>query len=164
VDVDSFIAKYREDWSRLEAACALGSRGLTSRSGPEIQEVVRLYLRTSTHLAEVRSSLVDPALEDYLNHLVTRAHTAIYSTRPRTFRGFARLLTLRYAEAMRRTAPFVLVAAAILVGIAVASLLWVATSPTAQAGLLPPEARDAIARSGGGRADLGPPAGVSSYS
>ncbi len=163
VDVDSFIAKYRGEWGRLDAACASGSRGLSSRSGPEIQEIVRLYLRASAHLAEARSSLSDPGLEGYLNQLVARASAAIYSARPRTSRGFARLLTVRYRDAMRRTAPYVLVAAGILVAIAVASWIWVATSSTAQAGLLPPGARDAIHRAGGRRSDLGPPPGVSTY-
>lgn len=163
MDVDSFIAKYRGEWGRLEAACVSGTRGLSRLSGPEIHEVVRLYLRASTHLAEARSSFTDPGLEEYLNQLVARAHAAIYAARPGTARGFVRLFAVRYPEAMRRTAPYVLVAAVILVLVTTASWAWVATSREARAGLLPPAAREAIQRAGGGRADLEAPPGLSLY-
>lgn len=163
MDVDSFIAQYRGEWERLEKACSQGGRGLSSLSGPDIREVVRLYLRASTHLAEARARFHDPSLEAYLNALVTRAHAAVYSGRPRTARGFVRLLAVRYPDAMRRTAPYVLTAAAILAAVVLASWAWVATSREAQAGLLPPGADEAIRRAGGRAGDLGPPPGLSAY-
>jgi uncharacterized membrane protein SpoIIM required for sporulation len=73
------------------------------------------------------------------------------------------LFAVRYPDAMRRTAPYVLAAAAILVAVVLASWAWVATSREAQAGLLPPAAREAIRQAGGARADLGPPTGLSAY-
>ena len=161
MDVDSFIAKYRPEWDRLEAASAGGGRALSSMSGPQIQEVVRLYLRASAHLTEARARFHDPGLEAYLNSLVSRAHAAVYSARPRTVRGFARLFAVRYPEALRGTAPYVLVAAAILVAVVITSWAWVASSREVQAGILPPGAREAIERSGGRASDLGPPPGLS---
>jgi len=161
VDVDSFIAKYRPEWDRLESAAAGGGRALSSMSGPQIEELVRLYLRASAHLTEARARFHDPGLEVYLNSLVSRAHAAVYSARPRTLRGFTRLFAVRYPEALRRTAPYVLVATAILVAVVLATWMWVATSREAQAGILPPGAREAIQRSGGRADDLGPPAGLS---
>jgi uncharacterized membrane protein SpoIIM required for sporulation len=160
VDVDSYIAKYRPEWERLEAASARGGRAMESMSGAEIQEIVRLYLRASAQLTEVRSRFQDPSLQAYLNSLVSRAHGAVYSAKPRTVRGFARLFAVRYPEALRRTLPYILVAAAILVVVVVTSWAWVASSPTAQAGILPPGAREAIRRSGGRAATLGPPPGL----
>jgi uncharacterized membrane protein SpoIIM required for sporulation len=63
---------------------------------------------------------------------------------------------------VRRTAPYILVVAAILVAVWVPTELWVASSPRAQAVLLPPDVRDAIREAGPGRADLGiNPAAVS---
>lgn len=163
MDVDSFIATYRDEWSRLEAACAGGGRGLSSSSGPEIGETVRLYLRASAHLAEAQGRFHDPGLEGYLNELVARAHAAIYSVRPRTIRGFVRLFVVRYPDAMRRTAPYVLVAAVILTAVVLVSWAWVLNSREAQAGLLPPAAREAIQQSGGRSNDLGPPQGLSAF-
>src|SRR5438132_1650239 len=63
MDIDSFIQHYRPEWDRLEQACARGSRGLAKRTGPEIDDLVRLYLRASAHLAEVRTRYKDPRLE-----------------------------------------------------------------------------------------------------
>lgn len=163
MDVDSFIAKYRSEWDRLEATCRVGNRGLMSLSGAEIDEAIRLYLRASAHLAEARSRFHDPGLEAYLNHLVSSAQAAIYSARPASSRGFVRLLTVRYRDAMRRTTPYALIAAAILVVVLVASWAWVASSREAQAGLIPATARDAISRSGGRASDLGAPPGLSAY-
>ncbi len=70
MDIDSFIEHYRPEWDRLEQACARGGRGLAKRTGPEIDELVRLYLRASAHLAEVRTRYRDPRLEAYLNRVV----------------------------------------------------------------------------------------------
>lgn len=163
MDIDSFIATYRSEWTRLEAACAQGGRGLSSLSGAQIGEVVRLYLRASMHLAQARTQFHDPRLDGYLNGLVTQAHAAIYSAQPRSTRGFVRLFVVRYPEALRRTSPFIFVAAGILAVVVLASWAWVATSPEAQIGLLPPAARDAIREVGGRSRDLGPAPSLSAY-
>ncbi len=162
MDIDSFIAKYGPEWKRLDEACARGGPGLAKLSGQEISEILRLYLRVTGHLAEARSRYIDPSLQSYLNSLVTRAHSAIYSGRARTLRGALRFFGVRYREAIRRTVPFILAMAALLVIVAAATTIWVATSREAQAGLLPAFAREAIRRAGGHRADLGvAPAGLS---
>ena len=160
VDVDSYIDKYGPEWKRLELACGGGSRGLARLPGREIDEVVRLYLRASSHLATVRTTYYDVRLEAYLNGVVASAHAAIYGSRPRSFRQLLRLFGPRYRGAIRRTAPFILFAALLLILLVVLTDVWVATSRQAQAGLIPSEARDAIRRAGEHRPDLGiaPPA------
>src|SRR2546425_2473441 len=162
MDIDSFIAKYGPEWKRLDEACARGGPGLAKLSGPQISEVLRLYLRTAGHLAEAQSRYGDPSLRSYLNSVVTRAYSAIYAGRPRTVKGALKFFGARYREAIRRTVPFILAMAALLVVVAGVTSIWVANSREAQAGLLPPFAREAIRRAGGHRADLGvPPAGLS---
>lgn len=155
MDVDSFIARHTPEWKRLDAACAGGARGLARLAGPEIDAVVRLYLQASAHLSEVRARYRDPRLEAYLNSLVARAHAAIYSARSRTLAGLVRLFGSRYREAMGRTAPFVLVAAAVLLGVTALMLVWVAGSREAEAGLLPAFVRERIRDVGGRRPDIG---------
>jgi uncharacterized membrane protein SpoIIM required for sporulation len=157
LDVDSFIRTYEGDWQRLDAACRRGGEGLAHMDGREIADVVRLYLRASTNLTEVRSRYHDPALERHLNELVGRARQAVYSGRPRTSRGFVAVFGARYRHAIRETAPFILVAAALMVVVILATWLWVAWSPAARAGVIPPQAQDAIRRFSGGRdPSLGP--------
>jgi uncharacterized membrane protein SpoIIM required for sporulation len=163
MDLDSYLSQYRPDWQRLEAACAHGGAGLAKLSGEEIEEVVRLYQRASAQLAEVQTRFRDPRLRAYLNGVVVRAHGAIYSSRPRTVAGGVRLFGTRYRESIRRTAPFILIAAALMVVVTVACLLWVNGSREARAGLLPPFAQDAI-RHATGRVDTGaPPASLSTF-
>jgi uncharacterized membrane protein SpoIIM required for sporulation len=160
LDVDTFIDRYRDEWSRLERAVS-GDRSLTRSAGPEIREVVRLYLRATNHLAEARARYVAPDLEAYLNRLVIGAQAAIYSARPRSLRAFARLFAIRYPQALRRTLPYILVAGGILLVVVVGSWWWLATDPRAQAGLIPDAARAALRRAGAVRTDLPPPPALS---
>jgi len=164
VDLDSYIAKYGPEWRRLDQSTARGATGLAKLNGSQIREVLRLYLRASGHLAEVRTRYGDPRVTAYLNAVVTRAHGALYSSAPRSLRGGLRLFGARYREAIRRTAPFILVMVVVFVVVALAAAMWVATSKEAQAGILPPAARQAIRRASGQRADLGlDPAAVSTF-
>jgi uncharacterized membrane protein SpoIIM required for sporulation len=157
MDVDSFIRAHRDEWRRLETACAHGAEGLARRPGPEISEIVRLYQRVSTHLTEARSRYADPSLERYLNDLVGRARQAVYAASPRTASGAASFFGDRYRREIRRTAPFILVAAALLAIVTLASWAWIAGSAEARLGLIPQAAQDAIRGSGAGRRpDLGP--------
>jgi uncharacterized membrane protein SpoIIM required for sporulation len=148
VDIDAFITKYRPEWARLETASARGSRGLAGLPGPEIAEIVRLYLRASTHLAEIRTTYADPRLESYLNAVVGRAHAALYGSRSRSIRNVGRFFGERYRAAARRTLPFILVSAGLMAAVTLAMALWVTASPEAQAGVLPGFARDAIRQAG----------------
>jgi uncharacterized membrane protein SpoIIM required for sporulation len=153
MDLDSYIAKHRAEWLELDSAVARSYRG--SRAGADVSELVRLYLRASSHLAEVQSRYHDPALVDYLNGLVARAHGAIYGTEARSLRGAIGLFGVRYRQALRRTVPHVLVVAALLFGIMLGTDAWIATSPEARAGVLPPAARDAVERAEGSTTGVG---------
>ena len=148
MDLDSYIGRHRDEWRSLEEAARRAYDGRLA--GSDVAEVIRLYLRASSHLAEVQSRYHDPALEDYLNGLVARAGAAIYGTEARSFRGFVASFGSRYRAAVRRTLPSILVVAALMASVTFATDIWVATSPEAQAGAVPPVARDAIERIGGG--------------
>jgi uncharacterized membrane protein SpoIIM required for sporulation len=162
MDLDSFIGKYRPEWQRLETACAQGPRGLAKSGGEGIAEARRLYLRASAHLAEARTTYGDPQLDAYLNLVVSRAHAALYGAEPKSLRNLAATMGVRFRSSVRRSAPFIFIAAAFLVTISLAMTLWVASSRDAQAGLLPSFAREAIRRAGGHRADIGvPPSALS---
>lgn len=161
MDVDSYIAKYGPEWRTLDQACAKGAAGLARMSGSQISEVVRLYRRASAHLAEVQGTYHDQRLLTYLNGVVARAHAALYGGKPRSLQAGLRLFGARYREAIHRTAPFIAAMAAIMVLVTIAMTIWVATSRQAQAGILPPFARDTISHAGGHRPDLGiAPAGL----
>lgn len=155
MDIDAFIAKYRPDWERLEQATKAGSRGIVKLRGSEIQEVIRLYLRTSGHLGEVRTRYHDRPVEDYLTGVIARAHAAIYSTKSRSVGGFFRLMGRRYRESVRETAPFIAISAVVLGITIILTLFWVSNSPDARVGLIPPSAQEAIKKAGGNPVDFG---------
>lgn len=152
VDLDSYIASHRGEWQALDSAVTRSYR--VAPAGDDVTEMIRLYLRASSHLAEVRSRYHDPALIDHLNGLIVRAHAAIYGTEARSPRAALALFGSRYREAIRRTARQILVVAALLFGSALVTGLWVATSAEARVGLLPPAARDAVARADGSPASI----------
>lgn len=156
MDLDSYIASHRAEWNALDGAVSRSYQG--AHAGTDISEMIRLYLRVSSHLAEVQSRYHDPDLVDYLNGLVARAHAAIYGTEARSLRGALGFFGARYREALRRTVPHILVVATLLFGIGLAVGVWVATSQEARVGLLPPAAREALERADGSVAiDIGSP-------
>lgn len=151
MDEDSFIKRYSSEWSWLQSTCREGGTGLSRRSGAEIDDVVRSYLRVSGQLAEARGRYRDAGLEDYLNGVVRSAQVAVYSGAPRTSPGMFRLFGRRYRDAARSTGRFILVAAALLIVTTLGSWVWVSTSADARAGLFPAEVMEAIEESEEGR-------------
>jgi uncharacterized membrane protein SpoIIM required for sporulation len=157
MDVDSFITARTPDWQRLDDATRGGTNALVSRPGAEISDTIRLYLQVSTDLTYVRTRYADRRLERYLNDLVNRARQAIYAARPGTARGFASFFGARYRNEIRRTAPFIIIAAALTIVVVLITWFWIAHSPDARLGVIPPQAQEAIQRFNGNRnADLGP--------
>lgn len=66
MDIDVFAATHAREWQRLDDLV----RWRRSLTGGEIDELVDLYQRVSTHLSLVRSSGQDPALVGRLSALV----------------------------------------------------------------------------------------------
>jgi uncharacterized membrane protein SpoIIM required for sporulation len=164
MDIDTFIEKYRPEWEWLEEKTRRGSRGLSSLSGGEISEVISRYLRVSSHLAEAQTRFGDQRLETYLSGIVARAHASIYGAKVTSWRAFLRLFGTRYRTAIAATRPYILIMAALMVAVWLATMLWVAGSREARAGILPPFAREAIERATGERRDFGVSAGTVSTS
>jgi uncharacterized membrane protein SpoIIM required for sporulation len=154
VDIDSFIETRRPVWLHLEQACKDGRKGLTELTGHQIQEVITAYLMTSADLSEVQTRYRDRELSTYLSGLLAKASSALYSARPRTIRGLLQVFGARYRRAVNQTRPFIIVAAATLVFVILATYLWVISSPAAQSGILPPQARAALRQAGGRDPDL----------
>jgi len=56
MELDSFVARHRPEWDRLEVLATRRRR----LSGAEADELVDLYQRTATHLSIVQSSAAAP--------------------------------------------------------------------------------------------------------
>lgn len=92
MDLDAFVLAHRPTWDRLEALIKR-RRHLT---GAEVDELVELYQRVSTHLSMVRSASADSVLVGRLSTLVARARSAVTGTHAPLWSEFARFWTVSF--------------------------------------------------------------------
>ena len=143
VDVDAYAAAHQAEWRRLDALVKR-RRWL---SGGEIDELVDLYQRTTTHLSVVRSGGQDPILVAALSSSVARARAAVTGAAAPGWNAVGRFAVISFPAMAYRARWWWLytalasLAAAILIG------WWVARSPQVQAALLPgAQVRDLVNR------------------
>lgn len=144
MDVDRFVASNRAAWDRLAALADRGARGPGRLSPAELDELVTLYQRVSTHLSLARSAYREPALTASLTTLVARAGAVVYGTRPRTLRAVRRFFAETFPAAVWHARWFVVAATALTVVPALLLALWLPGSPRALDAALPPELREAF--------------------
>lgn len=99
-----FLESRLEKWKRLEELTARASRyRLKNLSGEEVREFGRLYRRTAADLAIAREEVRDKRLVNYLNHLVARAHGAIYRSESSGFGVFLEFFRYELPAVFRKT-------------------------------------------------------------
>jgi uncharacterized membrane protein SpoIIM required for sporulation len=92
VDVDAFVLAHRPTWDRLEHLVKQ-RRKLT---GAEVDELVDLYQRVSTHLSMVRTASTDSVLVGRLSGLVAKARAAVTGAHAPLWREFVRFFTVSF--------------------------------------------------------------------
>jgi uncharacterized membrane protein SpoIIM required for sporulation len=143
VDIDRFLAANQASWDRLDALCRRADRKVARLSGPELDELVSLYQRTTTHLSYARTYLTEPALTARLTTLVARAGTVVYGTRPRSLRDLGRFFTETFPAAVWSARWFVATSAALTFVPAVVIAVWLSHSPRALDAIAPAPLRQA---------------------
>jgi len=131
VDIDRFIAANGAAWERLGALTARGRRGARSLHHAELDELVRLYQRASTHLSYARTYYDDPTLTSRLTGLVAGARSVVYGARPRTGRALGSFFLTTFPGAVWHVRRFVVVAALLLLAPFAAVAVWIASSDEA---------------------------------
>jgi uncharacterized membrane protein SpoIIM required for sporulation len=140
VDVDAYVAAHRGEWQRLEQL--LHRRRPT---GDEVDELVWLYQRVTTHLSVVRSASPDPALVGRLTTLVARARSAVTGSAVPAWRDVARFFTVVYPAALYRSARWWVSVGAVFCLVALVVGVWVATTPEVQSSIAAPaQIRDLV--------------------
>jgi uncharacterized membrane protein SpoIIM required for sporulation len=143
MDIDRFIARNRPAWDRLDELSRRAGRG-TSRLAPaEVDELIDLYQRVSSHLSHARVAYDDPGLVRWLTRLVGQANGVIYSSRTRTSRAIADFFAWRFPAAVWQSGRFVAVSAALLLIPAFAMGIWLGTSAEAREASAPDAVREA---------------------
>ena len=118
-------------------------RNVGRLSPAELEELVALYNRTSSHLSYVRTYYGDPGLVARLTSLIAGASAVVYGTRPRSLRGLGRFFTTTFPAAVWHLRRFAAVSALLLLLPAAAMGVWLANSPSAVEATGPEAARQA---------------------
>lgn len=139
MDMDVFVATHRGEWARLEDL-ARRARRPRQMSAADVEELVRLYQQTATHLSIVQSKSPDPVVVARLSRLVADARAAIAGSRSFLWADVARFFTVTFPVTVYRARSWVLSTALVSLLIALAFGWWVATHPAVQHGLAPPQA------------------------
>ena len=92
MDVDAFVLAHRPTWDRLEVLVKRRRR----LTGAEIDELVDLYQRVSTHLSMVRSASTDSVLVGRLSGLVAGARSAVTGAHAPLWSEFIRFWTVSF--------------------------------------------------------------------
>jgi uncharacterized membrane protein SpoIIM required for sporulation len=129
VDVDAFVQAHRPTWARLEQLVKR-RRKLT---GAEVDELVDLYQRVSTHLSMVRTASNDAVLIGRLSSLVARARSVVTGAHAPLWREFARFWTVSFPVVAYRSWRWWLATAVTFFIVAAVIAVWVAGSPEVRA-------------------------------
>ena len=142
MDIDRFIADNKPAWDRLAALTRTGANPARLTTA-ELDELVMLYERVSTHLSLARTQLRNPALVGALTTLTARAGAVVYGHRARTWRALGRFFTDTFPAAVWHARAFVVIATALFVLPAAGLALWIGNSPTAMDVAVPEAVREA---------------------
>ncbi|MFG2825221.1 stage II sporulation protein M [Kitasatospora sp. NPDC048365] len=144
MDLDVFVAAHQAEWHRLEV---LSKR--RSLDGEEADELIALYQRATSHLAQVQASAPDPVLEGRLTTLVAGGRSAVTGARTASWRDAGRYFAVSFPAALYRSRRW-------WVPIAVVSLLlsaliawWISSHPEVRDSIAPPDYIQELTKPGG---------------
>ncbi|MEU4326184.1 stage II sporulation protein M [Nonomuraea dietziae] len=135
MDIDAFVAAHRPAWDRLDHLV----RRRRSLTGAEVDELVELYQRVSTHLSIVRSGTQDSMLVGRLSALVARARSAVTGAHAPAWRDVVRFFTVSFPVVAYRARWWWLASTLAFVAVSWIMGAWVAGSPEVQAAVGTPE-------------------------
>jgi uncharacterized membrane protein SpoIIM required for sporulation len=140
VDVDAFVLTHRGTWDRLDQLV----KRRRSLSGAEVDELVELYQRVSTHLSMLRSASSDSLLIGRLSSLVARARSVVTGAHAPLSSTFVRFWTVSFPVVAYRTWRWWLGTAVAFFAVVVIIAMWVAGNPEVQSAIGTPSDIDEL--------------------
>ncbi|BDB45487.1 MULTISPECIES: stage II sporulation protein M [Mycobacterium] len=128
MDVDAFLLTHQGTWNRLDQLI----KRRRSLTGAEIDELVELYQRVSTHLSILRSVSSDSVVTGRLSSLVARARSAVTGAHAPMSSTFVRFWTVSFPVVAYRSWRWWLASAVGFFVVAIVMGWWVAASPEVQ--------------------------------
>ena len=140
MDVDAFVLAHRPTWERLEQLL----KRRRQLSGAEVDELVDLYQRVSTHLSMVRSASTDAVLIGRLSGLVARARSAVTGAHAPLWSEFARFWTVSFPVIAYRAWRWWLGTAIVFFFVTALIAIWVSGNHELQASMKTPSEIDEL--------------------
>ncbi len=140
MDVDAFVLTHRGTWDRLDQL--IGRR--RSLTGAEVDELVELYQRVSTHLSILRSTSSDSVLIGRLSSLVARARSVVTGAHAPLSSAFIRFWTVSFPVVAYRTWRWWVGTAAAFFTVVLVIAIWVAGNPEVQSAIGTPSDIDQL--------------------
>jgi uncharacterized membrane protein SpoIIM required for sporulation len=140
VDVDAFVLTHRGTWDRLDQLI----KRRRSLTGAEVDELVELYQRVSTHLSILRSASSDSLLIGRLSSLVAGTRSVVTGAHAPLSSTFTRFWTVSFPVVAYRTWRWWLGTAVVFFAVVVVIALWVAGNPEVQSAVGTPSDIDQL--------------------
>ena len=140
MDVDAFVLAHSPTWDRLEQLVKRRRR----LTGAEVDELVDLYQRVSTHLSMVRTASSDSVLVGRLSGLVARARSAVTGAHAPLWSEFTRFWTVSFPVAAYRSWRWWLATAVAFFVVTAVIALWVSGNPEVRAAIGTPSEIDEL--------------------
>ena len=140
MDVDAFVLAHRPTWDRLEQLL----KRRRQLSGAEVDELVDLYQRVSTHLSMVRSASTDAVLIGRLSGLVARARSAVTGAHAPLWSEFTRFWTVSFPVIAYRAWRWWLGTAIVFFFVTALIAVWVSGNHELQASMKTPSEIDEL--------------------
>jgi uncharacterized membrane protein SpoIIM required for sporulation len=134
VDVDAFVLAHRPTWDRLEVLVKRRRR----LTGAEVDELVDLYQRVSTHLSMVRSASTDALLIGRLSSLVAQARSAVTGAHAPLWSELVRFFTVSFPVVAYQAWRWWLGTAVAFMFVAALVALWMSGNHEVQSSLKTP--------------------------
>lgn len=141
--LDSYVLENSAEWARLEALVEQANKKSKRLSGPELDELLVRYQRSSAHLSYVRSTYGDPQLTARLTRAVAGARAVIYGSQPRVRGALRTFFASTFPAAVWVSRRQVAVSAVALILPWAIVAIWIANSPAAIEAFAPPALREA---------------------
>lgn len=140
MDVDAFVLAHRATWERLDHLVKRRRR----LTGAEVDELVDLYQRVSTHLSMVRSASSDSALVGRLSGLVARARSAVTGAHAPVWSEFVRFWTVSFPVVAYRSWRWWLGSAVVFFAVVAVIAIWVSGNPELRSAMGTPSEIDQL--------------------
>ncbi|WNQ10303.1 stage II sporulation protein M [Paenibacillus aurantius] len=143
MDIPSFVKRNRPLWRELEELLPLAEKRSRLKAA-DIDRLTELYQTASSHLAAMQAAHPGDERTAYLNHLVGRAHNAVYQESARSRGRLSAFYLHRFPQMIGERGPFVLLALFLFVLGGFSGFLAVQADPLNLNSILPPSIAEGI--------------------